>query len=311
MDAETKQLTFKTHCQIQILSAPPRSFQLNVSKTDIGAQLASKRERLVQLSQPAPGAGWIAPAPPITTSTATIITNQMQRSSLAQPIQASPFTTISPQMYSTIDYVNVNQQRLRSSQNYPNGNNNNNNGPNLGQWQTSQQLNFPTNSLSSLQSGLPPPYDTNMRLSSWTRRAQAQPQTQQLMMQPPLSSQVQPFTRTPNPATTPTTSISQSGLKLVCDIDQVFPIPEVNMYSLAKADGSHPEKLSILDTRIERNPQNGLFHVQVISILDVDEILRRYGPEMPIYFECLIALTNFELSRYADNKRSAIYWPGK
>lgn len=234
----------------------------------------------------------------------------MQRSSSSQPIQASLFTTISPQMYSTIDYVDIKQQRSRSGI-IANYNNANNQLPQ--QWaQTSQPLNqFPIQSQDNYlhyannnnNNNLPPPYDTNMRLNSWQRRAQTQ-----LISSP----QIQPFNRQGSIATTTTTSqAANNGIKLVCDIDQVFPIPEVNMYSLAKADGSHPEKLAILDTRIERNPQNGLFHVQVISILEVDEILRKYGPEMPIYFECLIALTNFELSRYADYKRSAIYWPGQ
>lgn len=101
------------------------------------------------------------------------------------------------------------------------------------------------------------------------------------------------------------------GVKLVCDIDQVFPVPEVSIYRLGKLDGSHPDKLAKLDTRIDRNPLTGLYHVQVISLLDDNELQMKYGLNEPIYFECLIALTNLELSKYADNKRSIVYIPGK
>lgn len=103
----------------------------------------------------------------------------------------------------------------------------------------------------------------------------------------------------------------QNGVKLICDIDQVFPVPEVSIYRLGKVDGSHPEKLAKLDTRIERNELNGLYHVQVISLMEDDELQVKYGSNEPVYFECLIALTNLELSKYADNKRSVIYRPGK
>lgn len=99
----------------------------------------------------------------------------------------------------------------------------------------------------------------------------------------------------------------QTGIKLVCDIDQVFPVPEVSIYRIAKLDGSHPDKLAKLDTKIERDMGSGLFHVQVTSILDDEELQAKYGPEEQLYFECLIALTNLELSRYADNKRSIVY----
>lgn len=102
-----------------------------------------------------------------------------------------------------------------------------------------------------------------------------------------------------------------NGVKLVCDIDQVFPVPEVSIYRLAKLDGSHPDKLAKFDTRIDRYAQSGLYHVQVISVLEDDEMQIKYGLNEPVYFECSIALTNLELSKYADNKRSLIYKPGK
>lgn len=156
-------------------------------------------------------------------------------------------TTISPQMYSTIDYVNVNQQRARQSQ------------PS-----TSWLVGSPTVAPHSELAGRKGP-------------------------------QYKPA----------------NGVKLVCDIDQVFPVPEVSIYRLAKLDGSHPDKLAKLDTRIERNPLNGLYHVQVISVLEDDELQMKYGLSEPVYFECLIALTNLELSKYADNKRSIVYRPGK
>lgn len=159
-------------------------------------------------------------------------------------------TTISPQMYSTIDYVNVNQQRSRQS--------------------------------SPSSSWLVGPPTASPHSESYVKKG---PQSKQLQQ--------------------------QNGVKLVCDIDQVFPVPEVSIYRLAKLDGSHPDKLAKLDTRIERNPLNGLFHVQVISVLEDDELQMKYGLNEPVYFECLIALTNLELSKYADNKRSIVYRPGK
>lgn len=154
---------------------------------------------------------------------------------------ASSFTTISPQMYSTMDYVNVNQHRSRAAA-----------APKQ-PWQLE-----PSKQINSSQRGG-----------------------------------------------------KQNGIKLVCDIDQVFPVPEVSIYRLGKMDGSHPEKLAKLDTRIDRNESTGLYHVQVISLMEDDELLSRYGLNEPVYFECLIALTNLELSKYADNKRSVVYRPGK
>lgn len=87
-------------------------------------------------------------------------------------------------------------------------------------------------------------------------------------------------------------------------------MPEVSIYRLAKLDGSHPDKLAKLDTRIERDALTGLYHVQVTSLLEDDELSMKYGLKEPVYFECLIALTNLELSKYADNKRSIVYRPG-
>lgn len=121
-------------------------------------------------------------------------------------------TTISPQMYSTIDYVNVNQQHSRQT------------------IATSPWLVGPPTA---------PPH-------SFTRQNSGQ------------MNQARQNKHQPN------------GVKLVCDIDQVFPVPEVSIYRLAKLDGTHPDKLAKLDTRIERNPLTGLYHVQVISILDDD-----------------------------------------
>lgn len=166
--------------------------------------------------------------------------------------QVSP-TTISPSMYSTIDYVNVNQQRSRLS-------------PPSSPWLLSPATSTPYVALNQQQSG-----------------------------------QLQPINK----------QNKQNGVKLVCDIDQVFPVPEVSIYRLAKLDGSHPDKLAKLDTRIERNSANGLYHVQVTSILEDDELQMKYGLNEPVYFECLIALTNLELSKYADNKRSIVYRPGR
>ena len=165
-------------------------------------------------------------------------------------------TTLSPQMYSTIDYVNVNQQRARQA---------------------------------FVAGPLPPPLPQN---------SQAAPQAAETNNQ---------F----NFPTSNKTSQRQNGLKLICDIDQVFPVPEVSIYRLAKLDAAYPEKMAKLDTKIERDVNTGLFHIQVVSILDDDELKMKYGQNEPVYFECLIALTNLELNKYADNKRSIIYRPGK
>lgn len=277
-----------------------------MSRADIGAgigQLASHRERFLQFPrnaqlapnypQPTLGAAWLGanqmspffqgsgPTPPSQKQQQQLLT----RDSQLQPTITNPMSsTISPQMYSTIDYVNVNQQRLRSTA-----------AGSSGAWLTSPATSIPASN--SRADGLPSPYDSFGRFSL---RAQ-----QQTSSSPPLVSNPN------NSQQNNTHPRGGNGLKLVCDIDRVFPVPEVNIYSLAKLDGSHPEKLAIFDTRIERNRLNGLFHVQVISVIEDSELMAKYNPEEPIYFECLIALTNLELSKYADNKRSATYWPGK
>lgn len=212
--------------------------------------MASQRDRLINLTQP-------------TAQQTTNSNNLQQNQQLPLAYRMRGFdnsqpllTTISPQMYSTIDYVNVNanaQQRSRSTN---------------GAYQ--QQLNN----------------------NNW---------------QPLSASSV--FAKNNNPLTINEKKLL--GVKLVCDIDQVFPVPEVSIYRLGKLDGSHPDKLAKLDTRIDRNPTTGLYHVQVISLLDDNELQMKYGLNEPIYFECLIALTNLELGKYADNKRSIVYIPGK
>lgn len=231
--------------------APPRVFRFNASRTDIGAQLASQRERLIQLSQPA----MVGPMPTFPSSS----NNQLPLAYRMKGFdnQLTNPTTITPSMYSTIDYVNVNQQRIRSQ------------------------------SSSSSPWLLSPPTPNPS------------------LIQHPLNGQSQTTTLNNKQYN------KQNGVKLVCDIDQVFPVPEVSIYRLAKLDGSHPDKLAKLDTRIERNSANGLYHVQVISILEDDELQMKYGFNEPVYFECLITLTNLELSKYADNKRSIVYRPGK
>lgn len=131
-------------------------------------------------------------------------------------------------------------------------------------------------------------------------------------------------------------NIGSSGARLVCDIDQVYPMPEVSIYRLGKANGAHPEpSLLKLDTRVERvrsmapSPASnlagagnlkgqitpsggaaaGAYHVQVTSFVDDDELIARYG-QGPSYFECLITLPNLESTRY-DSKRTIVYTPGK
>lgn len=255
-------------------AAPPKSFRFNASRTDIGALLASQRDRLIQLTQPPSGVGGVN----------NNNHQQLPPAYRMRGLEGAQATTISPQMYSTIDYVNVNQQRSRLQQQsttLPNG------------W----------------------PAATNQRTQH----------------------QLQLTARNNNYTTTRTPQKQQLGVKLVCDIDQVFPVPEVSIYRLARLDGSHPEKLPKLDTKIERDVHSGLFHVQVTSILDDDElqlISHRYQQQQQqqqrfmmtnsaahnqqqepplgdVYFECLIALTNLELSKYADNKRSITYRPGE
>lgn len=242
-----------TTIKMSTLIAPPRVFRFNASRTDIGAQLASQRERLIQLSQPA----MVGPA---ISSIPSSSNNQLPLAYRMKGFdnQVAHPTTITPSMYSTIDYVNVNQQRIRQSSSPSSP------------WLLSQPT--PNPSYIQLQ---------NIGQNQLSANYKQQQQTK------------------------------QNGVKLVCDIDQVFPVPEVSIYRLAKLDGSHPDKLAKLDTKIERNSVNGLYHVQVISILEDDELQMKYGFNEPVYFECLITLTNLELSKYADNKRSIVYRPGK
>lgn len=244
-----------TSFQNKIFPAPPRVFRFNASRTDIGALLANQRERLIHPSM----IGSVVPTLPA-------LSNPNNNFQLPLAYRMKGFehstTTISPQMYSTIDYVNVNQQRARQS-------------------------------------------SLSQSTSSW-------------VVGPPTSfpnpTQVLADRHKPDPSGQSNgkqNSKQMNGVKLVCDIDQVFPVPEVSIYKLAKLDGSHPDKLAKLDTRVERHPITGLYHVQVISVLDDDELQMKYGYNEPVYFECLIALTNLELSKYADNKRSIVYRPGK
>lgn len=187
--------------------------------------------------------------------------------------------TITPQMYSTIDYVNVNLQRARQQSSvHPSS---------ISPWLIS-----PPTASPQLFGGSPP--QTPSSLSDIHSSLPARPNRAQ--QQPSQGATRRRF---------------ENRVKLVCDIDQVFPVPEVSLYRLAKLDGSHPDKLSKLETLIEKNPLNGLYHVQVISILEDDELQMKYGLNEPVYFECLIALTNLELNKYADNKRSVLYRPGK
>jgi len=210
--------------------------------------LASQRERLIQLTQPVmigPSASTISSA------------HQLPLAYRMRGFESHQGpTTISPQMYGTIDYVNVNQQRTRQSASP------------TPPWLSQSSSPFPSR-LDGALAGQPTGHTINR------------------------------------------SSKQQNGVKLVCDIDQVFPVPEVSIYRLGRLDGSNPEKLAKLDTRIERNSLTGLYHVQVISILEDDELQMKYGSDEPVYFECLIALTNLELSKYADNKRSIVYRPGK
>lgn len=241
-----------TAIKLTTLIAPPRVFRFNASRTDIGAQLASQRERLIQLSQ-------LSMAGPAISSIPSSSKNQLPLAYRMKGFdnQATYQTTITPSMYSTIDYVNVNQQRLRQS---------------------------------------------------------SSPSSPWLLSQPtpnPSYIQLQNIGQNQLPTNYKQQQTKQNGVKLICDIDQVFPVPEVSIYRLAKLDGSHPDKLAKLDTKIERNSVNGLYHVQVISILEDDELQMKYGFNESVYFECLITLTNLELSKYADNKRSIVYRPGK
>ena len=281
-------------------TAPPRSFRFNATRTDVAALLARQRDRLIHsavlsaqaVANQQPGAtsqlplayrmrGLAEGAPQ------TLLGGRLVNSTLAS-------STNSPQLFGSIDYVNVNQQ-LASSR-------------------TTQAQLAANQPQAQLGSG---------RLSLAHSHLQA-PHTQGQSS----------LTSGGNAATE---MGAQFGLKLVCDIDQVFPVPEVSIYRLAKLDGSHPDKLAKLETKIERDVRSGLFHVQVTSILDDQELLQMRNPkqissswpgwsaasntqtsqtlaqndEQPIYFECLISLTNLELSKYADNKRSIIYHPSK
>lgn len=190
-------------------------------------------------------------------------------------VAAATTSTLTPQALSTIDYVNVNA-RLASA--WPQQ-----------AWQASSAQTTGANPGDLLRPGR----QTARQANNW----------QQAKLANNLQQQQQQASRS-------------NAIKLVCDIDQVFPVPDVAIYRMAKAEGSFADKLAKLDTRIERNQTTGLFRVQVTSVVEDAELAQRMRllgshPEEPVYFECLIGLGNLELGKYADNKRSIVYWPSK
>lgn len=194
--------------------------------------------------------------------------NELPPAYRSRGFDGQPASTISPQMYKTIDYVNVN----------------------------------PNYRSASPSSRLPPDFPAVATAANPRQPAR------RLMT-----------AAAANGAAAAGSSSSSgsrySGVKLICDIDQIFPVPEVSIYRLAIGQSSSNgtshvppmDKLTKSETRIEKNPITGLYHIQVISVLLDDEIDSKYGSNELVYFECLIGLTNLELSKYSDNKRSLVY----
>lgn len=109
-------------------------------------------------------------------------------------------------------------------------------------------------------------------------------------------------------------------VKLICDIDLIFPVPEVNIYKLtelgrvklAKSDTKVEQRLFDDNSRqLQANKSALLYHLQVVSFVDEAELQSEPNSDKPTYFECAISLASVELSRYADSKRTLVYKPSK
>ncbi|KAG9509741.1 hypothetical protein GZH46_01727 [Fragariocoptes setiger] len=303
-----------------VRSVLPRTFRFNVTRTIINANLAAqrdiayKRDKLLQQALPL-HTNNIANAnnnansninnnnnnnnldshrPSANPSAARIVVNPIMdaQKAVSSASVSSPVTTIMPQFYSTIDYVNVNHMPPLQSP-----------------WSPQQQSPLPTR-VGTLpnQAGVvndPQHYHavqgnsqamTSNPNSAYNRIYGNHKMWQLASSQPP--------------ANVPKISDKQAsvGARLTCDIDDVFPVPEVSIYRLAKLDGSYPEKLAKFETKIDKDNVTGSYHVQVTSIIDDQDLIRKYGQQQTSYFQCLIALPNLESTRY-DSKRTIVYTP--
>jgi len=79
---------------------------------------------------------------------------------------------------------------------------------------------------------------------------------------------------------------------LRCDINEVFPIPEVILYRVGNADETNPSLLSLIDSpeepSVSRNSK-GAFNVKVKAIINDTELVQKFGSQ-PSIFECLVTL---------------------
>lgn len=83
-------------------------------------------------------------------------------------------------------------------------------------------------------------------------------------------------------------SASPSNL-LRCDINSVYPVPEVITYRVSDEKGTNPSPLPVVDTRSERTPDNAYNIRTISSVNGDDDLVRKYGHKPSIY-ECLVTL---------------------
>lgn len=98
---------------------------------------------------------------------------------------------------------------------------------------------------------------------------------------------------------------TKPSVKLICDIDMVFPQPEVSIYKLSvdSRGNKKSQKLERAENKLELREPSGLYHVQVISVLDESQLLQRQ-----VYFECVFSLPSSDTqSLPSDSKRTLIY----
>lgn len=76
---------------------------------------------------------------------------------------------------------------------------------------------------------------------------------------------------------------------LRCDINGVYPMPEVITYRVSDEKGTNPSALPVVDYKSEQTSDSA-FNIRTISSINVDnDLLRKYGHKPSIY-ECLVTL---------------------
>ncbi|RWS15972.1 hypothetical protein B4U79_02721 [Dinothrombium tinctorium] len=97
---------------------------------------------------------------------------------------------------------------------------------------------------------------------------------------------------------------NRAGATLMCDISQVYPIPEVTIYRV-DSDGTNPFILHV-DNEIERISTHS-YNVRVSSTVNDYELVNRFGKRQPSIFECLVTLPLREKKLFY--KKRITYFP--